>query len=646
MRVAASVLFVLSVVTTLPFNAQDAPEAPSATPATDSCAKAVTIYLDTSGTMTRPIANRGSRLPISDIAQTLLRFVNAENFLAADDTVTIKYFGAAARTQAENRQAALALLDRLANPATATAAADELKSGSSAHLRNLTDFSRLFDDLENRLRNAPSRRQIVFIASDFAHDHLNSAQGRCAPDAPQRIEHFKSSLARVRSRLEAARTPDDETFGRVEIAGLFAPEGTCASDNAVAREVQNSLKELGVRFYRYDEDAAEAALTINNQLRGAVTAQPATAGVAQLGADNRVAFRIANPNCIDARVVALQFSAGDRDHRVDVTPFTIGGTTRETRVELDKLATIWNRETRVTPVIAPGTSLSTEPSAPFWLGDWVRVRRMTPYLYPRTFREGQSLVAATLERNLQAPASLTVSGIDASGRTRGFELGAGSGEELYLLPFDLNDALAARLSGPARNVNLGTTGIRLLLDEKTAVADTSWPLTSPSVSQAAALIDWIAGGSLALYVLLFLWIVGRTFSRHADNETQDQVSVWSQRMHKLWPGMAASLLLLITRFRSPVVPDIQMWLLAGWRSVVIWLAVFLLIRAVLVETLWKQYIEQRLLPADRAVKLRRRWNAVTYVIAFIVGLWVLYGFFGGPTSAPPPGATILRGVMR
>src|SRR4051812_36616735 len=130
MRVAAWVLILLA--SGLPLSGQQnsvSTEAAPAPPPEDVCAKAVTIYLDASGTMTQPVRNRGNRLPISDVAQTLLRFITAENFLTPSDTVTIKYFGSAVRTQAENRQAAVALLTQLADPAAAPAAVEALRTG-------------------------------------------------------------------------------------------------------------------------------------------------------------------------------------------------------------------------------------------------------------------------------------------------------------------------------------------------------------------------------------------------------------------------------------------------------------------------------------------------------------------------------------
>jgi hypothetical protein len=638
MRVAAAC--VLVVFASVASGQQPPAVAGTPTPPDDTCAKAVTIYLDASGTMTQPVRNRGSRLPISDVAQTLLRFISAENFLTATDTVTIKYFGSAVRTQAENRQAAAALLTQLADPASAPATVQALRTGD---LRNLTDFSRLFDDIDNRVRNAPSRRQIIFIASDFAHDQLNNPG--CPDDVGPRMQSFAAALARIRPRLEALRASAAGASGRVEIAGLFAPEGNCRSDNEVARQVQESLAAIGMRLYRYDEDAAEAALTINNQLTGTVTAQPATLGVARVGADDRVPFLVSNPNCVDASVAGLQFDVGDRVHKVEFEPFVVSGRTQEVRVEVAKLATAWNRDARVTPLIAPGTSLSVEPSATFWLGDWIRIRRLTPYLYPRTFREGEALVEATLERSLQAPGGLTVGGIDAGGRARLFQLPKGEGEELYLLPFNLNAALAARLSAAGATASLGTTGIRLLTDDSTAVANAAWPLTSSATSAAADVVDWVGAGTLFLYGGLFLLIVFSTFSRNADAETGEQIGVLFSRSKKLWVGSGASIALLATRFGTPYIPDIWMFLLTGWRAAATFLAVCFLLRAFLIERVWKGSVEPRLLPADRAVSYRRRWNGVIYFVAFVTALAVLVSFFG-PASNPSSGTRIVKGVRK
>lgn len=615
-----------------------AQQAPSPPP-DNVCAKAVTIYLDASGTMTQPVRNRGNRLPISDVAQTLLRFVNAENFLAAGDTVTVKYFGSAVRTQAENRQASVALLTQLADPGTAPATVQSLQSGD---LRSLTDFARLFDDLENRIRNAPSRRQIIFIASDFAHDQLNNRG--CPNDADERMENFAAAFGRIRPRLESPVGGSGEAFRRVEIAGLFAPEGDCASDNKVARQVQDALKAVGMRLYRYDEDAAEAALTINNELTGTVTAQPVTAGVIRIGADNRLPFLISNPNCVDAKVTGLQFEGGARSQKVDLDPLIVSGATREVRIEVDKVGTVWNQDVRVTPVIAAGTALNTEASSSFWMGDWIRVRRMTPYVYPRTLREGQTLVEATIERSLRAPAGLTVAGIDSGSRARLFQLGEGGGEEVYVLPFDLNSAVAARLGVTGTAATVGTTGIRLLMDDVTAVATASWPLTTSIHSSAAEVIDTAGVATLAGYVLLLLGIVWRTFSRHADSENEDQMRAFIARATKLAPG-AVSLVPLFTRFGFLVV-DNWMWLLTTVRAAALAIAVFFLLRGALVEGLWKRYVEPRLRPAEKAIQARRRWNTFIYVAAFLCALGILYSFFWSPAAHPPPGAPVIRGVTR
>jgi hypothetical protein len=620
--------------------AQSAPPLQNATPVPDTnvCAKAITIYLDTSGTMTQPMRNRGNRLPISDVAQTLLRFITAENFLTSSDTVTVKYFGSAVRTQAENRAASVALLTQLADPSTAAAAAAALHAGD---LHNLTDFARLFDDLENRVKNAASRRQIIFVASDFAHDPLNNAG--CPDDVAPRVQSFQAALARIRPRLTEQPAQGGEPLRRVEIAGLFAPEGSCRSDNEVARQVQEGLESVGVRFYRYDQDAAEAALTINNELIGTVTAQPTTPGVIHLGPDNRLPFVVANPNCVDARITALQFD-GPRTQRVDITPFVVSGSTREVRLDVDKVATLWNQDVRVTPVIEPGTSLNTEPSQSFWMGDWIRVRGMSPYLYPRSFREGQTLVAATVERSLRATAGLSVAGVDAGSRPRLFQLPRGGGEQLYMLPFDLNEALVGRLSGAGTMATLGTTGIRLLTDDTTAAANLTAPLTVAVASQAANWIDWVGAVTLGGHVLLLVMIVFTTYAKHGD-DADGQSAVWLPRVRKLVPGAVAAVSLLATRFGTPFL-DERIWALATWRAFASAVATFFLIRSALVEMLWKPYVEPRLLPAERAIRARRGWNGLIYALAVTIAVAALYLFFWAPPAAPPPGASVLQEVAR
>jgi len=615
-----------------------APPAASAGPC-GSCAKAVTIYLDASGTMTQPMRNRGNRLPISDIAQTLLRFVSADNFLAPGDTVTVKYFGSAVRTQAENRQAAIQLLTQLADPSTAKSAAAALAAGD---LKNLTDFSRLFDDIANRVRNAP--RQILFVASDFAHDQLNNAG--CPDDADARMQDFSAALNRLKPILAESLTPGGVTAGHVEIAGLYAPQGICRSDNEVGRRVQDALTAAGMRLYRYDEDAAEAALTLNNDLKGSVAAHPASAGVVRIGADNRIPFVVENPNCVDANVVALQFDSGSVTHKVEVAPFTVSGNSYETRVDVDKLASVWNQDVRVTPVIAAGTSLTTEPSTPFWLGDWVRVRSLTPFLYPRMIRDGRTLVAATIERSLRAPGGLTVSGIDAQGRSSLFLLPEGQGEELYLLPFNLNAALAARLTGAGTTATVGTTGIRLLSDDTTAVVSAAWPLTSAVSSSAAEATDAAALFTLIGHVALLIAVAFRSFSRRADDETRDQVNFFTSRAKKIGIGGTASLLLLLTRFRGPALADSWFVGLAVWRASVATFSMFMLLRSTLIESFWKQGVEPQLLPVDVAVRRRRRWNGLIWTFALVTGLAICYTFFWAPVSAPPPGTTVLSEVTR
>jgi hypothetical protein len=412
----------------------------------------------------------------------------------------------------------------------------------------------------------------------------------------------------------------------------------------VGAEVQASLKTLGMRMYRYDEDAAEAAMSINNELKGAITAKPATPGVITIEPDNRIVFQISNPNCVDAKVTALTLTAA-RSQTLEITPITLSGAMKEVRVDVDKLSSVWNQDTTVTPVIAPGTSLSTEVSSPFWMGDWIRVRRLTPHLYPRDLREGQTLVDATLERSLRAPAGLTVSGIDAGSRSRLFQLPEGSGENLYVLPFDLNEALANRLGGTA-TANVGTTGIRLLLDEATAVANAALPLTSPTSSDGARYIEWIATAALSFYLVLIGIMIFKTFSQHEDVEGRGQVAYLLSHVRKVAPGIFSSVLLAGTRFRSPLIPDTQMWLLVGWRAVAAGLSVFFLLRGYLVQIAWSQTIETRLMPADRAVRSRRTANAAMYMIAVMLALWIIYAFFIGPASHPPPGAAVLKGVTR
>jgi hypothetical protein len=599
------------------------------------CSKEITIYIDLSGTMTQrdPRQTNINRVPLNLIAETLTNFLSAPGFLQPEDTVSVKFFGSIVQTQATGNVDAVQLLTRLANTATWRSVVNGVRE---TDFKKFTDFDRVFSDIGSVGRNSQSGRQIIFIASDFAYDDRDQPT---VDNVTVRTDSFRQGLELLRPLLK----PGGD--GRItQLVGIHAPDPTNPYDGEVARVVREDLRAAGVNLYQYNEDTTEAAKTLRNYFFGAVTARPADRPGIRVGGDNRVAIEIVNPNCDPVVVTGLTFRVGDQSVLIAVTPTELVNGAKEVRVDVDRLASLWNQEVTATPELQPGTTARTLASDPFWLGNWVRINQMSPYLYPSARRTGNTLVVASVSRSARANIEIAIRGVEPGDRTASFVLPSGSGESDVVFAFSLTDAQARQLSAAGATAEVSGNGAEIITNN-TSAASQKVPLAASVIGTTGGWIAITQIISWSLLAFLFVWITIVTFVEAADVSLGDQFARWFWSTAALLPSLATSCLLWI-RFGAVPVLDRWVWSMVLLRAFLVFATGFLILRTILVVMGWRYALQRRLSPGNVAVA-RRRWaNAAIWCLAFAAFIFIIYTFFWQSPAAPPGHGELVSGVLR
>jgi hypothetical protein len=598
----------------------------------DPCSRQVVIYIDLSGTMTKPAPDQRNQslVPLNFIASTLLKFVSNPQFLRAGDEVSLKYFGTYVVTKAESREEIVAVLQQLAGSGTwQTAIANDRGTFVSK-----TDFGRAFADVSSRVANSTAAQQIVFIASDFAEDPVVSGRTTGA----DRIRSFQEALQPVTALL-------GENSGRkVQVVGIAAPTPSSETDRAVSAQVREILRQRGVHTYDFNEDADEAARTLWNAFVSPIRALPADGNVVRIGADQNIAVRLQNDNCAEVGISGLQFRGTSRTVE-QMFPETIrlsNGST-DARVSVEKLVPLWNSDVEVLPLLAGGSAARTEPSARFWLGDWIRLSRPSARAYPRLFTAGDLLVTALLERSLRGPALISIRGAESGGRATEFQIVPGYATEPTTFRFRMESG-----GGDSWRTGLPLTiaanGIRLVDADTPALPQITLPVSTPLASPIGKFIEVHQTSSLLLLIYLFIAIFVARAAEDRDEKTRDAMSSTLRRLTGLIIPAIATALLSVKFGYLP---------LADWWVVGVAVVVRALLAAVSTHFLLSQWFfqgglwrlfEPKLLDNEDAVFRRTFARIAVWGVTAVVFVIVVTDLFRA--SAPPWASRLLAGVLR
>jgi hypothetical protein len=610
--------------------------AQSATPPADACKKEITIYIDLSGTMKKPdpLQANPNRVPLNFIAETLGRFVNKAGLIKPDDLVSIKYFGSIVQTQATGKNAVAALLSKLAGPDTWRTTVSGL---SQTDFERYTDFSRVFNDIRDHVNNSGAVRQIIFVASDYAEDPP------AAPTSPlttqQRVDEFRKALAAVQPLLNSDRNVN----GRVQLVGVYAPDPPGGIDHDVATQTKAIARSAGMQLYQYNDDAVEAASTLQNYFVGAVTATPREKTTVTIGTDNRIGFLAANPNCDELVVVGLLFH-GNTDRSVEIPPLILVNGAREVRVEVDALSSVWNQDVTVTPVLRPGTGARTEASPRFWLGDWVKVTQLAPYIYPWGGRmSGSTLMTATVTESIRSTASITIRNIDPGDHPRVFTITKLGVPRQMTFGFDLTPAQISQFTSGQVSALIEGNPARLLTDSG-AQPSLTVPLAAAVQGTTGNLIVFVQWSAILIIILLgLLWMPVRIFWRHEGSSASGELAAYLRALLQLALGAFSTWLLTFTFGDIPIIDSSWVAVMVGVRALLVAFTSWTVLRAFVVNGGWR-FIEPRFLTNEMAVSRRHKVSLAIWMISLLLAAAVIYTFFWQPPASPSGLARVLSGA--
>lgn len=599
----------------------------------DPCSRQVVIYIDLSGTMTRPAPDQRNQnlVPLNFIASTLLKFVSNPQFLRANDEVALKYFGTYVITKAESREEITSLLQQLAGSGTW----QSVVANDRGTFISKTDFSRLFADVANRVANSTAAQQIVFIASDFAEDPV-SATGRTTP--ADRVRSFEEALQPIAPLL------GNSTGRKVQVVGIAAPAPASGPDGTVATQVREMLRQRGVRTYDFNEDADEAARTLWNAFVSPIRASPADGNVVRVGADQTIAIRVQNDNCAEVQINGLQFRGASRSvEQTFSEPIHLSKGTTDARVSTERLSGLWNSEVEVVPLLAAGSAARTEPSARFWLGDWMRFSRSSARAYPRFITAGDLLVTAAVERSLRSPAVISMSGAEGGGRATEFEIGPGYATEpmTFRFPVEWTSPEAWRGGLP---LTIAANGVRLVEADAPPLPRITLPVSTPATSYVGKFIEGHQAASIFLLIYLIVAIFVNRAAEDRDEKTRDAMSSGLKRLASLTVPLLTTGALSLKFGRMPLADWSWIWVAVLLRALLAAVGThFLLSQAFFQGGLWRVF-EPKLLDNEDAVFRRTFARIVVWSVTAIVFIVMVADFFSA--SAPPWGSELLGGIRR
>jgi hypothetical protein len=249
----------------------------SATPALGQCSKRIVVYLDASGSM--DVRGKTSQSAFRGSLEAVGRLLDVQGFLGVDDVVEIVPFGEhlQGRYTAHGVGEVGPQLERLRG---------------AAHEEPDTNFDSVLEDVDRLLMgDSVFGRQIVILASDFAHEPRSLSRRRSA------VQDWEQVFARWRPRLEG-RLGKGSKVPLLLFRALT--EGSAATGETREQIQAKVVSDLGafasedvLRVGRGGTEAGELAKAIQRKL----LAPPEVVARRARNDPRQIELRVTNPNC-------------------------------------------------------------------------------------------------------------------------------------------------------------------------------------------------------------------------------------------------------------------------------------------------------------------------------------------------------------
>ncbi len=365
------------------------------------CRNSVIVYVDFSETISGNVSGSPQVAPLSKIASMLRMLLLQKTVLRDGDALTVVAFGTGVRplygttSMSDTERARLAdEFEQLAGPAWRDT--DIIKSSLADldQFRLRTDFGSVFADLTKRLGASGFDREIVLLASDFAHDQDNT----CSVDA--HVRDFDTKLGAFTTADLLKRFAPSTGAPSAQLMLLRVPAAVThrckTTDVTVAAHVVKGLRKLG------PHEIEDVQQTTTEELGARVEENFSSSVVVRnprKTLNSRIEFSIENPNCTDVTIAAVHLESGRMGLDINLPePVRLGAGAISSIISLDSsLLTKFNNQfVDISPQLGGAKSMPTR----FWMGDIIHVERMTPQLFPRLAGDGR--VILLLETTISA----------------------------------------------------------------------------------------------------------------------------------------------------------------------------------------------------------------------------------------------------
>lgn len=401
---AAAIVFMLML---------PAPRAGSEALAAESkhCRNSVLVYVDFSETISGSISSSPHIFPLSKIANMLRLLLSQKTVLRDGDALTVIAFGASVRplystpSMSDAERARLAAdFEQLAGPMWRES--DIIKSSlpDLERFRLTTDFGVVFTDLATRLSASGYERQIVLLASDFAHDQDNNcSSGGHVSDFDAKFQTFTKSEVLQRFAPSAGVPSAQLMLLRVQPVVTHRCKIT---DVTVAAHVLQQFRRL--KPHEIEDVQEKTTEELGNRVEenfssSVVIRNPRKA------LNGKIEFTIENPNCTNVTIAAVHLESGRLRLNLDLPePVHLGDREISSTITIDspQLGKFNNQFVDITPQFGDAKTAATR----FWMGDIIHVDRMTPRLFPRLAGDGRMvlLVETTISAEKERKYTITI----------------------------------------------------------------------------------------------------------------------------------------------------------------------------------------------------------------------------------------------
>jgi hypothetical protein len=375
------------------------------------CRNSVLVYVDFSETISGSVTGSPQVFPLSKIANMLRLLLLQKTVLRDGDALTVIAFGASVRplyftpSMTDTERIRLgADFEQLAGRAWPEAEIIKSSLPDLEQFRVTTDFGAVFADLASRLSASGYERQVVLLASDFAHDQDND----CSAEA--HITDFETKF---------------QTFAKSEVLQRFAPSAGVPSAQLMLLKVQPvvthrcKITDVTVaahvleRFRRLNPHEIEDVQQKSTEELGHRVEENFSSSVVirnpRKTLNGKIEFTIENPNCTDVTIAAVHLESGRLRLNLDLTePVHLGDKEISSTIALESpnLTRFNNQFVDITPQFGDAKTAATR----FWMGDIIHVERMTPRLFPRLAGDGRVvlLIETTISAEKERKYTVTI----------------------------------------------------------------------------------------------------------------------------------------------------------------------------------------------------------------------------------------------